>query len=128
MRWSYVLFLVWALGEGTGEPGVAPSPASPSPPPSGGGGDRTNESCAQLVELVAVPAGAEIAAPTGVTLAGVPWTAAQAATTEGCTNRLSTLAAVAPPGPSAATTGCAMGTSTPSTLQATASAWMTCAC
>jgi hypothetical protein len=53
-----------------------------------------------------------------VTLAGVPFTAAQAWTTAGCTSNASVFAAVAPAGPILATTGCATGTRTPSTLQA----------
>lgn len=73
----------------------------------------------QLVEGDADVMGGEA----GVALAGVPFRAVQAATMVGCISSVSRLATVAPRGPRLATTGCATGTSAPSTLQATVTAW-----
>src|SRR5580693_5007639 len=73
-------------------------------------------------------AGTAKGADAGVTPAGVPPSRWQAATTAGWTSRLSMPATVAPPSPSVATTGCATGTTAPSTLHATASACVTLTC
>ncbi len=115
------------------DPPPGTSPSSPTPQtrrgrsrcsarPSDAGACRTGN--VQLVAGPAVVTGAAV----GVALTGVPFKAAHAATTAGCTSNASTLATFSAFGPKLAMTGWATGINAPSTLQATARASVIRAC
>lgn len=71
--WNYLLFVSWGPGGGTRRTRRPSLPRLPLLTPTASEGEiEPTSRVTQLAELVAVPVGTKVAAPTGVTLAGVP--------------------------------------------------------